>query len=152
MVWRLRPVKTFFISNCYMHIFHVPCIYPQVMGCCAAEPTGLGFVCFVVINLRVLSANNLFLGLFINFLVLLPPPYETIYHIILPDSWPHRATASILVAVCSENPHHKWSPLPTPEMQLWKTWLSTCLKTRPFLEWGGGEVLYFGSKKDWIFR
>ena len=29
-----------------------------VMGCGAAEATGLGFVCFVVINPRVLSANS----------------------------------------------------------------------------------------------
>ena len=39
------------------------------MGCGAAEATGLGFVCFVVINPRVLSANRVDFGLscFINF-------------------------------------------------------------------------------------
>ena len=37
------------------------------MGCGAAEATGLGVVCFVVINLRVLSANRVDSGLFNNF-------------------------------------------------------------------------------------
>ena len=35
------------------------------MGCGAAEATGLGFVCFVVINPRVLSANSVDLGFFL---------------------------------------------------------------------------------------
>ena len=35
-----------------------------VMGSGAAEATGLGFVCFVVINFRVLSANRVDFGLF----------------------------------------------------------------------------------------
>ena len=34
------------------------------MECGAAEATGLGFVCFVVINPRVLSANRVYFGLF----------------------------------------------------------------------------------------
>ena len=38
--------------------------YAGVMGCGAAEATGLGFVCFVVLNLRVLSANRVDFGLF----------------------------------------------------------------------------------------
>ena len=40
-------------------------------GCGAAEATGLGFVCFVVLNPRVLSANRVDLGFF--FLLLLFP-------------------------------------------------------------------------------
>ena len=46
------------------------------MGCGAAEATGLGFVCFVVISPCVLSANRVDLGFFcfINFPILLPPP------------------------------------------------------------------------------
>ena len=35
-----------------------------VMGCGAAEATGLGFVCFIVINPCVLSANRVDLGFF----------------------------------------------------------------------------------------
>ena len=44
------------------------------MGCVAAEATGLGFVCFVVINPCVLSANRVYLGFFcfINFPTLSP--------------------------------------------------------------------------------
>ena len=47
-----------------------------VMGCGAAEATGLGFVCFVVINPCVLSANRVDFGLFcfINFPIYPPPP------------------------------------------------------------------------------
>ena len=37
------------------------------MRCVAAEATGLGFVCFVVINPRVLSANGVDLGFFYFF-------------------------------------------------------------------------------------
>ena len=38
-----------------------------VMGCGAAEATGLGFVCFVVINPCVLSANKvMILGIFFD--------------------------------------------------------------------------------------
>ena len=32
------------------------------MGCGAAEATGLGFVCFICINRRVLSANSVDIG------------------------------------------------------------------------------------------
>ena len=39
--------------------------FSGVMGCGAAEATGLGFVCFVVINPRVLSSKVLILGLFL---------------------------------------------------------------------------------------
>ena len=35
------------------------------MGCGAAEATGLGFVCFVIINSRMLSANRDYFGLFL---------------------------------------------------------------------------------------
>ena len=50
-------------------------IYANILhGCGAAEATG--FVCFVVINPCVLSANRVDLGFFyfINFPILLPPP------------------------------------------------------------------------------
>ena len=48
-----------------------------VMGCGAAEATGLGFICFVVINPRVLSANIVDFGpffLFHKLSNLTPPP------------------------------------------------------------------------------
>ena len=38
---------------------------PLSLGSGAAEATGLGFVCFVVLNPRVLSANRVDLGLFL---------------------------------------------------------------------------------------
>ena len=44
------------------------------MGCGAAEATGLGFVCFAIVNPRVLSANRVDLGLFFRFFQILPPP------------------------------------------------------------------------------
>ena len=45
------------------------------MGCGAAEATGLGFVCFVVINSRVLSENRVYFGLlFHKFSNFTPPP------------------------------------------------------------------------------
>ena len=49
----------------------------MTMGCGVAEATGLGLVCFVVINLCMLSVNRVDLGFFfcfINFVILLPPP------------------------------------------------------------------------------
>ena len=51
-------------------------LFVGVMGCGAAEATGLGFVCFVVINPPVLSANRVDFGLFcfIDFSFLHPPP------------------------------------------------------------------------------
>ena len=54
---------------------------PWVMGCGAAEATGLGFVCFVVINPCVLSANrvDLVFFCFINFPILLPPPRQNLF-------------------------------------------------------------------------
>ena len=47
-----------------------------VMGCGAAEATGLGFVCFIVLNPRILSANGVDLGFFcfINGPISPPPP------------------------------------------------------------------------------
>ena len=48
---------------------HSPAPSTGVMGCGAAEATGMGFVCFVVINSFVLSAAFFF---FINILILLP--------------------------------------------------------------------------------
>ena len=51
-------------------------IHSRVIGCGAAEATGMGFVCFVAINPCVLSANRVDLGLFyfINFQFYSPPP------------------------------------------------------------------------------
>ena len=50
------------------------------MECGAAEATGLGFVCFVVINPRMLSANRVDFGHFveiIQFYLYPPPPRAT---------------------------------------------------------------------------
>ena len=41
-------------------LLHSSYVYAGVMGCGAAEATGLGFVCFAVINPRVLSANRVY--------------------------------------------------------------------------------------------
>ena len=51
-------------------------IVSGVMGCGVAEATGLVFVCFIVINPCVLSADIIDLGFFLfhNFPILLPPP------------------------------------------------------------------------------
>ena len=51
-----------------------------VMGCGAIEATGLGFVCFVAINPRVLSADRVDSGFFcfINFPISPPPPQDTV--------------------------------------------------------------------------
>ena len=57
---------------------------PPLMGCGAAEATGLGFVCFVVINLHVLSANRIDFGLF--------------FFIYFPNSLPHLQSLAIGVA------------------------------------------------------
>ena len=55
-------------------------ITPTLMECGPAEATGLGFVCFVVINPRVLSANRVYFGLlfflFHIFFVSPPPPLK----------------------------------------------------------------------------
>ena len=48
------------MQNSFLH--HLP--PAGVMGCGAAKATGLGFVCFVVIIPRVLSANSVELGVF----------------------------------------------------------------------------------------
>ena len=50
---------SFFLLHKFSHF-----TYAGVMGCGAAEAIGLGFVCFVVINPRVLSANRVDFGLF----------------------------------------------------------------------------------------
>ena len=48
------------------------------MGCGAAEATGLGFVCFVVLNPCVFSANRVDLGFFVlNIPIFHPPPQES---------------------------------------------------------------------------
>ena len=44
---------------------HLP--YAGVMGCSAAEANGLGFVCFVVINRRVLAAKRVEGFFFVSF-------------------------------------------------------------------------------------
>ena len=50
-------------------------MFAGVMGCGAAEATGLGFVCFAAINPRVLSANRDDLGfLFLKFTTFFIPP------------------------------------------------------------------------------
>ena len=48
--------------------------YAGVMGCGAAEATGPGFVCFVVLNPHVLSANRVDFGFLYFINVILPPP------------------------------------------------------------------------------
>ena len=42
----------------HWHFLHIYRLYAGVMGCGAVEATDLGFVCFVVINLCVLSAKR----------------------------------------------------------------------------------------------
>ena len=42
-----------------------------ILRCGAAEATGLGFVCFVVINSCVLSANRVDLGFFFYLILLI---------------------------------------------------------------------------------
>ena len=52
--------------------------YAGVMGCGFKEATGLGFVCFVIINPCVLSANRVDLGFFVSkFSNFTPPPPST---------------------------------------------------------------------------
>ena len=56
---------------------YYPIVLPlPLMECGAAEATGLNFVCFVVINPRVLSANRVNFGLFLfhKFSNFTPPP------------------------------------------------------------------------------
>ena len=48
----------------FLLIFQFYSVTPIFMGCGTAEATGLGFVCFVVINACVLSANRVDFGLF----------------------------------------------------------------------------------------
>ena len=63
---QVRPDLGFFVSLIFQ-------FYPRVMGWGAAEATGLGFVCFVIINQCVLSANRVDFRFFcfINFPILL---------------------------------------------------------------------------------
>ena len=50
------------------------------MGCRAAEATSLGFVCFVVLNLRVLLANKVDFGLlFYRYSNFTPPPPQVVF-------------------------------------------------------------------------
>ena len=65
----LRNARNFAVS---IFIFEFLLLPP--MGCGAAKATGLGFVCYVVINPRV-SANRVDLGsCFMNFRFINPPP------------------------------------------------------------------------------
>ena len=52
------------------------------MGCGAAEATGLGFVCFVVINPRVLLANRVDLTFFVSYISNFTPPPQRADHVI----------------------------------------------------------------------
>ena len=67
-------------GSCTILSLYFPILPPPpfagVMGCAVAEATVLDFVCFVVINPRVLIANRVDFGLlcFINFSILLTPP------------------------------------------------------------------------------
>mgnify|MGYP003571746643 CR=1 FL=1 len=65
----LKRILLMYVPPLFLFQFHP-------MGCGAAEATGLGFVCFVVINPCVLSANRVDLGFFLfhKFPILLPPP------------------------------------------------------------------------------
>ena len=48
--------------------------FSNLRGCGATEATGLGFVCFDVINTRVRSANRVNLGFFFSPILLPSPP------------------------------------------------------------------------------
>ena len=50
-----------FLFFLYLYAIEISLIY---LGCIAAKATGLGFVCFVVLSTRVLSANRIDLGFF----------------------------------------------------------------------------------------
>ena len=61
---------------CFRNFSIEPPLSPRVMGCGAAEVTGLGFVCFVVMTPCVLSASRIDYGLFRfhNIFNFTPPP------------------------------------------------------------------------------
>ena len=69
----LPPITDF--SSIFLFVWYISQFYSPLEWC-RSDWTGLGFVCFVVINPRVLSANRVDFGLFcfINFPILLPPP------------------------------------------------------------------------------
>mgnify|MGYP003571725524 CR=1 FL=1 len=51
----------------------------RVMGCGDADATCLGFICFVVVNPYVLSANRVDLGFFVSLIFqFYPPPPGTL--------------------------------------------------------------------------
>ena len=60
------------------------------MGCSAAEATGLGFVCFAVLNPCVLSANRVDFGLFcfISFQILPPAGTTSLYLAVMDSNMP----------------------------------------------------------------
>ena len=74
----------FFFSNIFQFypstftpIFFIKISFALLpMGCGAAESTCLGFVCFVVINPRLLSTNRVDLGFFVSYIFKFysPPP------------------------------------------------------------------------------
>ena len=76
-----------------MFFIEFPSFGSQMMGGGAAEATGMGFVCFIVINSRVLSANRVDLAFFyfINFPILPPPPSQT--HVTYPLWCPYHQTS-----------------------------------------------------------
>ena len=94
--------------------FHSP-FYHLLMGCGATEATGLGFVCFVVINPHVLTANRVDFGLFLfhKFFNFTPPPLpqvsyleiymEVVKDLINPSDEPLRVRQSPAMGVYVEN-------------------------------------------------
>ena len=96
------------------------------MGCGAAEATGLGFVCFVVINPWVLSANRVDLGFFLfhKFSNFTPPP-------------PHATDAASLRR---RSGHHWYDAIRPPEPErLWRD------------GWGGALVLIYHAVLTFCF-
>ena len=73
-------ITTFITSTFFIDLLRFT--YAGVMGCSAAEATGLGFVCFVVINPLMLSAaDRVDFWLFLfhwHFLRFTPPPSDAV--------------------------------------------------------------------------
>ena len=60
------------IFNHIVIIYYI--LFTITVTCGAAEATSMGFVCFVVINPRVLSANIIDLSFFVSYIFLFHPP------------------------------------------------------------------------------
>ena len=102
--------------------------YAGVMGCGAAEATGLGFVCFVVINPRVLSANKVDLGSFFFFFFFF---FFFINYPILPPHHPQLTQYSV-----TRNAQRVGSPCHRlPLVYHWKSEESSGALDSPW--WGG---------------